>query len=324
MIQSEPLLSTQVLGPDNRSSIEDLSVFLRSLYGESHPYSDHLSPATLIRLMNRGLISVVARLDGELVAHLGFCVRPGQTGQLVFPAFSPAIQGYELFVGQRLEEIVIRLAARHQLQYLLSLDIPPTPGLGIAPVLSVRCLASAFAPFSIRNQNFPVVVRIRSFAKSPSAPIYASEEHHPFVSGLVSQLGLRRQVCLTPRHIIGRVSGEPVISRRRLLRFGWEEFQLSPSSFARSPKMLPSSALVRLPASDTFAPEAISQLEEQGFRFTGLLFGLAPYDEYVLCHASKVTDTSSQSVTDIQADLLVKYAKGYGSARASEPLPVAV
>ena len=331
--KEELQLPIKALNPDNCFEIEQLVTLFEHTCTSSHPSEELLQHDFWEEELRGDTVSVVAEDQGKYVAHLALRI-PHQSSycEVLWPAVHEKYKNHISAITRGLKEFVEPFAKRRNCKMLYHYCCNANP---LLQVLARHCFSGteiALLPISPdeiyedlnprEKENFSNGLVIFCSPLSPlmKKTVHVPEKHQAIVERLFSNVSLDSEEIeqLTAQEANPSKKNKTSISLRYRLSFvelsvntrevlSCEDFAKFAAKFSQSMRKQKKLTLVRLPLSDSECPKFCSALEENNFKFCGILPHVDD-EHYILYTRLNLNERMSQTdVFSEEAKFLRQY-----------------
>lgn len=341
-------IKIKALGPDNGVAIRGLIRLFSHVYGETFPVKGVYDPEFWAAQLGKRFVSIVAEDGGDIVAHLAVH-QDGALGTDSFislPVIDPAYRHSAADITHAAAETVRRLARRQGWRsisgfvyedvramqaipdaILRSKEVAILPGY--LPARPVKARGERLSPRRLeaeRGLRRHALMTQRIFSPSAVQPlaIFVPERHREICRILYAPLGLDRALVSDPQTPCITPSIDS-IERSYHRGLGTHHIFVRPSGVAKHTALEPkgwdgSKALfVYVDLGDPACPEFCASLEDQGYRFSGIVPLVRGRDSIVFFKETEPFLDRSP-FTSPRARMLSRYIETYDIAQAIDVL----
>lgn len=208
--QASPII--RAFSPDNDRHIRSLISLFQRTYGEDYPFMNIYRPQFWRSHIGRRFTSLVAILDGDVVAHVAIQPNPNNltTVQLSYPAFDRSALDHEEKIRDKFQEIILSQLKRKAAAISLDLEIlSPLFKSGFSKAIidsSEVAIIPGYLLAPLRetkrsgNNRISLLVRqkVINYQSNSTIKLSAPRKHHAICQQLFKNIGLTRDLISSP------------------------------------------------------------------------------------------------------------------------------
>jgi hypothetical protein len=345
-----PTLNVRSVNPDHAAEIRHISHLYSRVYGDTFPVHDVVSDAFWRTHIGSRYMSLVAELNGEVIAHLSVHrdrIDPSIV-EVAYPVYDPRFEDHLPEILARTWAVLERQRTRQgwrMLYYFSLAQRSESQLLGSALLNTYEvAICPGYLPHNSSSNSgslksalgltkrCDVIVNQRFFAPDDceAQALYAPERHRKFIEFLYAPTGLKRSFSGAKESRVATPvlsADSPAVERQFFRRTGVRQSFVRPSLLG-SPKELlnrlsderQEGSYLYLDLTDPKTPSMAEAVEALGFRFGGVLPLFKGTDSVVYFFERDYRPVLDELSTP-RAKAIAEYITGVSSVPRTKAIP---